>query len=97
MGRLPDAAWAFALAYVLSALWAEGSPRTQRAWWSAGLALAAGWEVAEAFHIVPGTFDALDLLVSVVAYGAGIFAARRSASVHCAARSPIGQQHGGIR
>jgi hypothetical protein len=77
-GSLPDAAWAFALAYTVAVLWAEGPPLARRTWLSVGLALAAGWEIAQAARLVPGTFDLLDLIASVIAYGMGLVAARIS-------------------
>lgn len=73
-GVLPDLLWAGALGCVLALVWrGEGARqrRAARAWLAAGLALALGWELGQRFGVVPGTFDPLDLLASLVGYVAG--------------------------
>jgi hypothetical protein len=64
LGVLPDVLWAAALAWILVRIWRGASS----AWLVVGLALAAGWEIGQAFGIVPGTFDAADLVCSTAAY-----------------------------
>jgi hypothetical protein len=79
---LPDAAWAFAIAYTLSSLWRGPSAVARPAWIAAGFVLGVGWELAQAVELVPGTFDLRDLLASALAYGVGVWvgAGRRSSS-----------------
>jgi hypothetical protein len=71
---LPDAAWAFAVGSLLAVLWpVDGAPRSYRiAWLAAGALLAAGWELAQGLHLVPGTFDVADLAASALAYLAAL-------------------------
>ncbi len=73
-GVLPDLLWAGALGCVLALVWRGDGARARlaaRSWLVAGLALALGWEVGQRFGVVPGTFDPLDLLASLVGYVAG--------------------------
>jgi hypothetical protein len=72
LGVLPDVAWAVALALILTRL------RSGAGWLVAGFCLCAGWEVAQAFRLVPGTFDPADLVASSAAYVGVVFFARFS-------------------
>ncbi|MBL8610214.1 MAG: hypothetical protein JNL38_22955 [Myxococcales bacterium] len=73
-GVLPDFLWAASLGCVLGLVWRGKPASAARPWLAAGLALALGWEIGQAFHVVPGTFDPLDLVASLVGYAAGAWA-----------------------
>jgi hypothetical protein len=81
LGSAPDAAWSFALASALAAFGAG------RAWLVAGFVLAVGFEVAQAFHLLSGTFDPVDVIAIVLGYAVGL---RLSLSRH--ATGPALQQ-----
>lgn len=68
---LPDLAWSFAIANVLTLIWPSSGP-ARTAWHVTGLTLAVGFEAGQGVGVVPGTFDALDLFGSGAAYGAAL-------------------------
>lgn len=72
-GVLPDFLWAASLGCVLGLVWRGKPAASARPWLAAGLVLALGWEIGQAFHVIPGTFDPLDLLASLVGYAAGVW------------------------
>jgi hypothetical protein len=72
LGVLPDALWSFAVAQLLLAIWATGPRGARAAWLAVGFVLATGWEIAQAAHFVPGTFDPIDLIASAFAYGVAV-------------------------
>ena len=81
---LPDAAWALALAGIVRFSWALEPGRARRAWLAIGFVLAVGWELAQGLHLVRGTFDPRDLLVSAIAYALAAsmpFSQSREASI----------------
>lgn len=72
VGVMPDLAWAFAFGASLALVW-RGRPGAQRgAWLAAGFVVALACELGQAWGLVPGTFDRLDLLAIAVGYGAGV-------------------------
>ncbi len=83
-GSLPDAAWGWALGAALSLLWRGATLRARIPWLMGGGALAVGTELGQAVHVVPGTFDPLDLAAIGVGYTLGMLIAGRDA----ASRSP---------
>ena len=59
---LPNAMWAYALTACMLRIWSGSSARGAAALWiSLGPALSLGWELGQALHLVPGTFDFTDL------------------------------------
>lgn len=62
-GSLPDAAWAFAFGAALALVWKKAS-----AWMWIGAAVTASLELAQAFHLIPGVFDWIDLVAMVASY-----------------------------
>ena len=64
---LPAALWLYAATAVCLILWARRKAKIKWFWIALPLALAAGSEIGQRFHIVPGTFDVIDLLAYVTA------------------------------
>lgn len=58
---LPDALWAFALMRVFCILWKSRLTGDSAPWLVGAAVIALGSEVGQALHVVPGTFDPLDL------------------------------------
>ncbi len=67
----PDLAWAFVVGAFLALVWRERPGTSARAWFGAGLAATLGYEIAQRFHLVPGTFDPLDLVAQAIGYVSG--------------------------
>lgn len=64
---LPDALWVYSLTSLMLIIW-NGSGGTSRLIWiSLGLILGAGAEIGQLLGLVRGTFDAVDLLLCIVA------------------------------
>lgn len=64
---LPAALWLYAATAVCLILWARRKAKIKWFWIALPLVLAAGSEIGQRFHIVPGTFDVLDLLAYITA------------------------------
>jgi hypothetical protein len=64
---LPDALWMLALTLFILMIWDFKLHRRSIPW--IALAIIAGilFEIAQRFHIVPGTFDAIDLILIMLA------------------------------
>ena len=74
----PDLAWAFVVGALLGLVWRDhprASRTAARAWLVAGLLATLGFEVAQRFHVVPGTFDPRDLVAQALGYAGGLAAA----------------------
>lgn len=67
----PDLAWAFVVGAFLALVWRERTGAASHAWFVAGLAATLGYELAQRFHLVPGTFDPLDLVAQAIGYVSG--------------------------
>lgn len=67
VGVFPDAAWAYALGACLALVWRGSATWAARAWMLTAPIIAALWELGQRAGIVPGFFDPLDLVFSVVA------------------------------
>ena len=78
LGSLPDAAWAWAFGAALSLVWSGRSWREKAPWLGAGALLALFAEVGQAIGVVPGTFDAMDLVAIALGFAAGAMLAGRS-------------------
>jgi hypothetical protein len=84
-GSLPDGAWAWAFGASLALVWHGKSWRERAPWLGAGAALALFAEVGQALHVVPGTFDVVDLVAIALGYVLGAaLAGRRSSDVSAA-------------
>ncbi len=62
-GSLPDGAWAFAFGAALALVWKKAS-----AWMWIGAAVTASLEISQAFHLIEGVFDWMDLLAMIASY-----------------------------
>ncbi len=71
LGSFPDAAWAWAFGATLSLVWYGRAWREKAGWLGAGMMLALCTEIAQALGVVPGTFDAADLVAIAVGFVAG--------------------------
>ena len=67
----PDLAWAVALGSLLAIVWRKESRRVATYWFAAGALCSIGYELGQRWHLVPGTFDPLDLAAQTVGYVAG--------------------------
>ncbi|MBS2016640.1 MAG: hypothetical protein JST00_27400 [Deltaproteobacteria bacterium] len=88
LGVAPDLAWALAAGALLGLVWRDRRGAAARAWYALGLAAALGFEVAQRFHLVPGTFDPRDLVALTVGYVAGWWLATRATHPVRASASP---------
>jgi hypothetical protein len=66
--HLPDAAWGYAVGAFVALVWARGARAWRWGWLAAGSAVVAGFEIGQALQVVPGTFDLVDLCVSLGGY-----------------------------
>lgn len=70
----PDLAWAAALGALLAAT----SAAAPRHWFCVGLALAGGYELLQLAQVVPGTWDAADLVAQLLGFTVGFYGVRSS-------------------
>jgi len=63
----PDAMWVYALTAFMALVWKGTNFRVRAIWISAGLLLGAGSELGQLAGFVPGSFDAWDLFLCVLA------------------------------
>jgi hypothetical protein len=73
---LPDALWACSGVFLFSAIWAESASPVRYIWISIAPLLAIGGELAQFMHLIPGTFDVVDLLVCVFLSAASLAVTR---------------------
>jgi hypothetical protein len=71
----PDFFWAFAAGAMLRSF--DPGPRSNAFWAVLGVVTVVGYEVLQAWHFAPGTFDARDLVAQIVGYALGWVVARR--------------------
>ena len=71
LDTLPDFAWAFSLGATMALLWRDGG-RRGLFFKGLGAALVVLSEMGQGFHLLPGTFDARDLVAQVVGYVAAL-------------------------
>lgn len=72
VGVVPDLAWAFAFGACLALVWRGRAGAQRTAWLAAGFVVALACELGQAWELVPGTFDPLDLLAIAIGYAAGV-------------------------
>jgi hypothetical protein len=63
-----DAAWGWALGASLALVWANEPSARRTGWFVAGALLAVAAELAQRVGVLPGTFDPIDLCVSILSY-----------------------------
>lgn len=73
----PDALWAYAFAALMRGLWRDRLHAESAPWLALGPLLAIGSELGQAAHLVPGTFDWVDLGLVTLASTAALARARR--------------------
>jgi hypothetical protein len=71
LGVAPDLAWAMALGALLAIVWRKQPRGVATAWFVAGLLGTLAYELGQRWHLVPGTFDPLDVAAQTVGYAAG--------------------------
>jgi hypothetical protein len=67
---VPDALWVYAFTAALGLVWVGSQRRVRWAWLALPGALGIGGELGQAFGLVPGTFDVVDVLLSAAAAAA---------------------------
>ena len=76
---LPDGCWVYSFTAFLASLWKNSPYAYWVAFWCVlPSALAVGTEIGQAFHLVPGTFDVVDVLVYIAAGLLAIHFTRRN-------------------
>jgi hypothetical protein len=78
VGALPDLAWAWAFGAALVLVWRGKPLREAMPWLAAGAVVALGSEIGQAFGVVPGTFDPVDLAAIAAGFVGGAAVARRA-------------------
>jgi len=80
VGVVPDLAWAFAFGACLTLVWRGRTGAQGKVWIGAGFVVALGCELGQAWGLLPGTFDRLDLVAIAVGYAGGaLLSARETA------------------
>lgn len=65
---VPDALWAYGLTTFMTRIWRDADDqRAARLWIYSGVMLGCGGEVGQLLSLVAGTFDLMDIILSVVA------------------------------
>jgi hypothetical protein len=80
---IPDGVWVFSATAFFARLWSDGPLWMRVLWIGAAPAMAIGGELGQIVGLVPGTFDALDL----IAYAAAALGAL--AAAHWSARAAL--------
>jgi hypothetical protein len=78
IGSLPDAAWAWAFGAALALVWRGRPWREKAAWLAGGAVVALSAELGQALHLLPGTYDAVDLVAIAIGFVLGASLAGRS-------------------
>jgi hypothetical protein len=76
---LPDGLWACSGVFLFSAIWAGSRSPVRYFWICLAPCLAIGGELAQSMHLIPGTFDFVDLVTCASLSGASVVLTRR----HC--------------
>ena len=84
----PDLAWSLSLGALLGIVWRKESRRVATVWFIAGAVGSIGYELGQRWHLVPGTFDPLDLAAQTVGYVAGLWLGMRKARAARSSASP---------
>jgi hypothetical protein len=70
----PDALWTFAMTAAVLLVWRDGAVRGRVAWALLALIVALAHEGAQLFRLVPGTFDARDVLAELGGWAGALVA-----------------------
>lgn len=70
---IPNALWFFSGLIVFNSIWGMKPSWDKRFWLSSFCVIALGSEVAQAFQLIPGTFDYQDLIFMIIAGIASAF------------------------
>jgi hypothetical protein len=89
----PDGLWVYGLTACLALVWRGEPGRARRRWLCVGIALGLGGELGQLAGLVPGIFDAADVLLCVVAWGAALVLNQPGATDAEAARVGDGGRH----
>lgn len=69
---LPQGLWSFAFAVLISSIWSRSSWVLSGLWYAFVLLLPIGWEIAQYFHLLTGTFCWIDLFMGLTGALLGI-------------------------
>lgn len=92
---VPDGLWVYGLTASLALVWRGEPARARRAWVCVGIALGVGGELGQLAGVVPGVFDAADLGLCFVAWGAALVLNQPGAIDEKGAR--LGDDRRGVR
>ncbi len=68
----PDALFAWSMTALMAALWGQRLHRDSAPWLVAGPLMTVGAELAQGLHVLPGTFDSVDLLLACAGCALGL-------------------------
>jgi len=74
---LPDALWACSGVFLFPAIWTGSRSPVRHLWICIAPLLAIGGELAQGVHLIPGTFDLVDLLTCALLSVASLAVTRR--------------------
>jgi hypothetical protein len=77
-GSVPDFAWAYGFGASLGLVWANRRGRGASAWLLFGFCVTLSVEIGQAFRLIEGVFDWIDLIAMAGGYWLGVFVLRRS-------------------
>jgi hypothetical protein len=69
---LPDALWGCSGVFLFSAIWAGSRSSLRYFWIFLAPCLALAGELGQLLHVIPGTFDSVDLLCCILLCGASL-------------------------
>lgn len=73
----PDAAWAATGVLLFAAIWSGSQLRVRHIWVFLTPAIGVSSELAQRFHLVPGTFDTTDLIACILSTLLSVYIANR--------------------
>jgi len=78
---VPDGLWAFAFTRAMVLVWSGTWSRKSAPWILLAPVVAIGSELGQAMHVVPGTFDIVDLVVVTLGSALALARVRRANTV----------------
>lgn len=76
----PNALWVYSFTAFMTELWHDSPVASRFCWLLAGPAVGVGLEVAQAYHLVRGPFDVVDVVLSGLAGATAFVLVKRGAS-----------------